>query len=129
MPEQSPRVYASAGGATCPSYGPGHNTHWIPAISKYPGTPRKRITIEHIEGKEFEVTIGKQKHRWFFHDPDALNRLLNQDPTNFTVVKDTRFVNFNYEREGGVGWFNMSEKPLEPCRNNQDARGPSKDAM
>ena len=73
--------------------------------------------MKHVDDQEFSVKFNGVEHRWFFHEPDALIAAIRTDATNFTVVKDTTFVNFKYLRQGSrVNWFNLSSKPLEACR-------------
>ena len=111
-----PRVHQATGGGNCTSYRPGHNTHWIPAIRKYVSSPRQEVAVHHSEGFEFEVTFEGKSHRWFFHDPDALCRFIAKDATNFLLVVDTSFINFNWNREvGGVVWFYMDKNKNTSC--------------
>ncbi len=113
----TPRVHNSPGGVSCPKYLPGHHTHWIPVLRVYTNTPRIPIKIKHVAGQEFAVTFGGQTRRWFHHDPDALIHCIREASDNFSLVKGTTFVNFNYLREGGgVSWFNMRPEPLDECR-------------
>ena len=114
-----PRVHQSAGGGACNTFESGHNTHWIPAIRKFVDSPRQSIRIQHIENNEFEVEFNGIKHRWYYHAPEVLASLIDRDPDNFTVVIGRKFVNYNFNGEGGIAWFNMSHEPIEKCPTDE----------
>ena len=109
-----PTVEQSAGGVEgCVSYHPGHNTHWIPVLSKYPNSPRAEAKVLHIEGKQITVTSMGRTYTYYFHDPEIVKAFIERRPNGFKHVLGTTFVLGETQR--GHAWIYMSEEPLEPC--------------
>lgn len=57
---------------TCPSYLPGHNTHWIQArlAGAHPGTP---VALRDPDEGWFTVVLPDgSEHRWWNHDADRV---------------------------------------------------------
>lgn len=113
-----PTIEQSAGDVEgCESFHPGHNTHWIPVLKKYPKHPRAEAVVAHVEGKQFTVTSMGRTWTYYFHDPETLIAVIANRPKGFKHVLGTSYI--TSEIATGHAWFNLSAEPLKPCQGKQ----------
>lgn len=93
----------------------GHGIHWIAPLTVHKNTPQLPAKVEHIDGTAFKVTnlTTGAINTWHHHDPEELNRYLEQNLGQWLVVQGASFV---INRQPTLGkWFSMTPNPLEAC--------------